>query len=46
MNKKEEYLNLLSKTYHEAVEFLSRKYGPAEDDYFREEFYQRFLMEK
>lgn len=43
MDKKEEYLVLLSKTYDEAVEFLLKKYGAAEDDYFREQSYERFL---
>ena len=43
MNKKEEYLALLSKTYNEAVEYLLKKYGKARDDYFREQSYKRFL---
>lgn len=43
MKKKDEYLVLLSKTYNEAVEFLLKKYGPAEDDYYREKSYYRFL---
>lgn len=43
MSKKERYLSLLSKTYDEAVEFLLEKYGAAEDDYFREKSYDRFL---
>lgn len=46
MDKKEEYLVLLSKTYNEAVEFLLKKYGPAGDDYFREHSYERFLKGK
>lgn len=37
------YLELLSKTYAEAVVFLLQKYGPAQDDYFREKSYQKFL---
>src|SRR5699024_220646 len=43
MNKYKEYWNLLSKTYEEAVKFLLNKYGPAQDDYFREKSYQRFM---
>lgn len=43
MNSYKEYLDLLSKTYDEAVDFLLRKYGPAQDDYFRENSYQRFM---
>ncbi|WP_271400435.1 hypothetical protein [Salinicoccus roseus] len=43
MNKKDEYLVLLSKTYNEAIEFLLKKYGVAEDDYYREKSYERFL---
>lgn len=43
MDKKVEYLVLLSKTYNEAVEFLLKKYGAAEDDYYREKSYERFL---
>ncbi|MCG1010927.1 hypothetical protein J4760_12940 [Salinicoccus sp. ID82-1] len=46
MNKKDEYLVLLSKTYNEAVEFLLKKYGVAEDDYYREKSYKRFLKEE
>ncbi len=41
--KKDEYLSLLSKTYNEAIEFLLEKYGTAEDDYYREKSYERFL---
>ncbi|HFU5941372.1 hypothetical protein NQ080_12025 [Enterococcus faecium] len=37
------YLELLSKTYVEAVSFLLQKYGSAQDDYFREKSYQKFL---
>jgi len=37
------YLELLSKTYVEAVSFLLQKYGPAQDDYFKEKSYRRFL---
>lgn len=43
MNSYKEYLNLLSKNYEEAVDFLLQKYGPAQDDYFRESSYQRFM---
>ncbi len=43
MNSYKEYLDLLSKTYEEAVEFLLQKYGPAQDDYFRENSYHRFM---
>ena len=43
MEKKEEYLALLSKTYDEAVEYLLKKYGAARDDFFREQSYERFL---
>ena len=38
-----EYKDLLSKTYDQAVEFSLQKYGPSEDDYFREKSYQRFM---
>ena len=38
MNKKDEYLVLLSKTYNGAIEFLLKKYGVAEDDYYRERY--------
>lgn len=43
MSKYLYYQSLLSLNYDELVEKLLRKYGPAEDDYFREESYQRFL---
>ena len=43
VDKYNSYLELLSKTYEEAVIFLLQKYGPAQDDYFREKSYQRFL---
>ena len=43
MNKYNEYKDLLSKTYDEAVEFLLRKYGFAQDDYYRENSYHRFM---
>lgn len=37
------YFDLLSKTYEGAVNFLFEKYGPAQDDYFREKSYKRFM---
>lgn len=43
MNNFEEYLDLLSKNYEEAVDWLLQKYGSAQDDYFRESSYQRFM---
>lgn len=43
MNKYNEYKDLLSKTYEEAVEFLLQKYGFAQDDYYREKSYHRFM---
>jgi|SRR5690625_942115 len=43
MNNYKEYKNLLSKTYHEAVDFLLQKYGFARDDYYRENSYDRFI---
>lgn len=38
-----EYENLLTKTYDEAIEFLLKKYGPSQYDYFSEKSYQRFM---
>lgn len=43
MCKYQEYRKLLLKVYDEVVEFLLQKYGPAKDDYYREESYQRFM---
>jgi len=43
MNRYKEYVDLLSKTYDEAVAFLLHKYGPAKDDYYREKSYYRFM---
>ncbi|KRG15603.1 hypothetical protein ACA30_05795 [Virgibacillus soli] len=43
MNRNKEYVDLLSKTYDEAVVFLLHKYGPAKDDFFREKSYCRFM---
>lgn len=43
MTKLTEYKQLLSKNYEKAVEFLLKKYGTAEDDYFSEKSYERFL---
>lgn len=37
------YNNLLALPYNEAVELLLSKYGSAQDDYFRENSYKRFL---
>ncbi|ANU28271.1 hypothetical protein [Planococcus versutus] len=38
-----EYEDLLSKTYAEVILFLLQKYGSAQDDFFREKSYQRFM---
>lgn len=43
MDKYNGYLELLSKNYDESVVFLLQKYGPAQDDYYREKSYDRFL---
>lgn len=43
MNRSKEYVDLLSKTYNEVVDFLLHKYGPAKDDYYREKSYYRFM---
>ncbi|MFP3321667.1 hypothetical protein R0K05_01105 [Planococcus sp. SIMBA_160] len=43
MGNYKEYENLLSKTYGEAVEFLLKKYGSVQHDYFIEKAYQRFM---
>ena len=43
MDTYKEYKDLLSKTYDKAVDCLLQKYGPAQDDYFREKSYQRFM---
>lgn len=43
MSNYKEYEDLLSKTSDEVVVFLLQKYGPAQDDYFREQSYQRFM---
>lgn len=43
MSNYEGYNYLLSISYDEAVEFLLHKYGPAQDDYFREKSYERFF---
>ena len=43
MGNYKEYEDLLSKTYDEAVAFLLQKYGSAQDDYFKEQAYQRFM---
>lgn len=41
--KIEEYKNLLSLSYEDAVGSLLQKYGPVIDDYFREKSYNRFF---
>lgn len=46
MNKFMEYKQLLSKSYDEAVDFLLEKYGAANDDYFREQSYERFFRDE
>ena len=43
MDTYKEYKDLLSKTYDKAIDCLLQKYGPAQDDYFREKSYQRFM---
>lgn len=43
MSSYKEYKDLLSKTYDEAVRCLLQKYGFAQDDYYREKSYQRFM---
>ncbi|MDE0583247.1 hypothetical protein ON064_09380 [Planococcus sp. A6] len=43
MSNYKEYEHMLLKTYDEAVAFLLQKYGSAQDDYFREKAYQRFM---
>ncbi|MDE0581456.1 hypothetical protein ON064_00130 [Planococcus sp. A6] len=43
MDSYKEYLVLLSKSYEDAIEWLLQKYGSAQDDYFREASYQRFM---
>lgn len=43
MHSYKEYLDLLTKNYEEAVDWLLQKYAPAQDDYFRESSYQRFM---
>lgn len=43
MNKYNDYKDLLSKTYDEAVEFLLQKYGFSQDDYYIENSYHRFM---
>lgn len=46
MSNYEGYTYLLSRSYDEAVEILLQKYGPAQDDYFREKSYQRFMNQE
>src|SRR5690625_6454906 len=33
----------MSKTYDKTIDLLLQKYGPAQDDYFREKSYQKFM---
>lgn len=46
MSSYNEYKDLLLKTYDEAVVFLLQKYGSAQDDYFREKSYKKFMNEE
>ncbi|GFH40943.1 hypothetical protein [Pseudolactococcus insecticola] len=46
MSNYEYYKELLNNSYSEVVEFLLEKYGEAQDDYFREKSYQKFLNGK
>ncbi len=43
MDNSIEYMDLLSKNYAEALDLLLQKYGPVQDDYFREASYYRFM---
>lgn len=43
MGNYKQYQDLLSKNYDEAVDFLLQKYGSAQDDYFKEKSYKRFM---
>ena len=43
MGDYKEYQDLLLKNYDEAVDFLLQKYGSAQDDYFKEKSYKRFM---
>lgn len=43
MGDYKEYQDLLLKNYDEAVDFLLQKYGPAQDNYFKEKSYKRFM---
>jgi len=43
MSRYNNYKSLLLKSYDEAVTYLLNKYGPANDDYFREKSYYRYL---
>lgn len=42
----QQYLTLLEMTYDDAVIYLLKKYGPAMDDYFRENSYKRFFNDE
>lgn len=46
MGDYKEYQDLLLKNYDEAVDFLLQKYGPAQDNYFKEKSYKRFMNEE
>lgn len=43
MSSYEGYEDLLSRSYEEVGEFLLQKYGPAQDNYFREKSYKKFM---
>lgn len=43
MSRYEYYEDLLSKSYEDVVEFFLQKYGLAQDDYFREKSYKKFM---
>lgn len=43
MGNYKEYQDLLLKNYDEAVDFLLQKYGSAQDNYFKEKSYKRFM---
>src|SRR5699024_2509347 len=46
MGDYKEYQDLLLKNYDEAVDFLLQKYGSAQDNYFKEKSYKRFMNEE
>lgn len=43
MTRVDNYYKILELSYDEAVRFLLKKYGAAEDDYYREKSYEKFL---